>query len=97
MKDVDGTRELAIKSQRAEHEQLMVRVSDTGVGLPPQQADQIFSAFFTTKPMVPVWDCPSAAPSLNRIAAACGLPTTLRAAQVFMSFYPAKVEAHESQ
>ena len=25
-------------------------VSDTGVGLPPQQADQIFSAFFTTKP-----------------------------------------------
>src|SRR2546430_14853917 len=50
MKDVDGTRELAIKSQRAEHEQLMVRVSDTGVGLPPQQADQIFSAFFTTKP-----------------------------------------------
>src|SRR5438046_6324888 len=44
MKDVDGTRELAIKSQRAEHEQLMVRVSDTGVGLPPQQADQIFSA-----------------------------------------------------
>jgi NO-binding membrane sensor protein with MHYT domain len=49
MKDVDGTRELAIKSQRAEHEQLMVCVSDTGVGLPPQQADQIFYAFFTTK------------------------------------------------
>jgi signal transduction histidine kinase len=50
MKDVDGTRELAIKSERAEHEQLMVCVSDTGVGLPPQQADQIFLAFFTTKP-----------------------------------------------
>jgi NO-binding membrane sensor protein with MHYT domain len=50
MKDVDGTRELAIKSQRAEDEQVMVYVSDTGVGLPPQQADQIFSAFFTTKP-----------------------------------------------
>src|SRR5258705_4936070 len=50
MKDVDGTRELAIKSQRAENEQLLVSVSDTGVGLPPQQADQIFNAFFTTKP-----------------------------------------------
>ena len=25
-------------------------VSDTGVGLPRQQADQIFNAFFTTKP-----------------------------------------------
>ena len=49
MRDVEGTRELAIKSQRAEHEQLMVCVSDTGVGLPPYQADQIFYAFFTTK------------------------------------------------
>jgi C4-dicarboxylate-specific signal transduction histidine kinase len=50
MKDVDGTRDLAIKSQRAEHRQIMVSVSDTGVGLPPHQADQIFDAFFTTKP-----------------------------------------------
>jgi NO-binding membrane sensor protein with MHYT domain len=49
MKDVDGRRELAIKAQRAEDEQLMECVSDTGVGLPPQQADQIFNAFFTTK------------------------------------------------
>ena len=49
MKDLDGSRELAIKSQRAENEQLMVSVSDTGVGLPLQQADQIFNAFFTTK------------------------------------------------
>jgi signal transduction histidine kinase len=50
MKEMDGTRELAIRSQRAEHEQVMVSVSDTGVGLPPQQGDQIFNAFFTTKP-----------------------------------------------
>jgi NO-binding membrane sensor protein with MHYT domain/signal transduction histidine kinase len=49
MKDVDGTRELAIKSQRTETEQLQISVSDTGVGLPPHQADQIFNAFFTTK------------------------------------------------
>jgi NO-binding membrane sensor protein with MHYT domain/two-component sensor histidine kinase len=50
MKDVNGTRELAIKSQRAENDEVMVCVSDTGVGLPPHQADQIFNAFFTTKP-----------------------------------------------
>ena len=50
MKDVDGARELVIRSQQAENVQLMVSVSDTGVGLPPQQADQIFNAFFTTKP-----------------------------------------------
>src|SRR5882672_5018289 len=49
MKDLEGSRELAITSQRGENEQLMVSVSDTGVGLPPQQADQIFNAFFTTK------------------------------------------------
>ena len=48
MKDVDGTRALAIQSQQAENEQVMVSVSDTGVGLPPQ-ADRMFDAFFTTK------------------------------------------------
>jgi signal transduction histidine kinase len=50
MKDVDPTRELIINSQPARNEQVMVSVSDTGVGLPPQQAEQIFNAFFTTKP-----------------------------------------------
>jgi PAS domain S-box-containing protein len=49
MKDVDGTRELAIKSQQAEKEQLLLSVSDTGVGLPAQQVGEIFNAFFTTK------------------------------------------------
>jgi PAS domain S-box-containing protein len=49
MKDADGPRELVIRSQRTEDGQLMVSISDTGVGLPPQQADQIFNAFFTTK------------------------------------------------
>ncbi len=50
MKDANGTRELAIKSQRTDNEQFMVSISDTGVGLPPEQADKIFDAFFTTKP-----------------------------------------------
>ena len=50
MKDVEGTRELAIKSHLTGNEQLMVSVSDSGVGLPSHQADKIFQAFFTTKP-----------------------------------------------
>jgi C4-dicarboxylate-specific signal transduction histidine kinase len=50
MKDVDGKRELLIKSQETENEEVIVSVSDTGAGLPAQQADQIFKAFFTTKP-----------------------------------------------
>ena len=49
MKDVDVTRELTIQSQRGENGQVLISVSDTGVGLPPQQADKIFNAFFTTK------------------------------------------------
>jgi PAS domain S-box-containing protein len=50
MKDVEGTRELAINSQQAKNEELVVSVTDTGVGLPPHQAGEIFNAFFTTKP-----------------------------------------------
>jgi PAS domain S-box-containing protein len=50
MKNMEGTRELAIKSQRAEIAEVVVSVTDTGIGLPPQQTDQIFNAFFTTKP-----------------------------------------------
>jgi C4-dicarboxylate-specific signal transduction histidine kinase len=50
MKEVDGTREMVIQSQRAENEKILVSVSDTGVGLPPQKAEQIFEPFFTTKP-----------------------------------------------
>jgi PAS domain S-box-containing protein len=49
MKDVNGTRELAIKSELRENEQVLVSVSDTGVGLPREQMDQIFNAFVTTK------------------------------------------------
>jgi PAS domain S-box-containing protein len=50
MNDVDGPRELIVKSQPAKNNELLLSVSDTGVGLPRHQADQIFNAFFTTKP-----------------------------------------------
>ena len=49
LKGVDGSRELIIQSQRGEDGQVLISVSDTGVGLPPEQADRIFDAFFTTK------------------------------------------------
>jgi signal transduction histidine kinase len=49
MKDMDGTRELTIQSHWGEVGQVLISVSDTGIGLPPQQADKIFNAFFTTK------------------------------------------------
>jgi signal transduction histidine kinase len=49
MKAVEGARDLAITSERSDDDKLLVSVSDTGVGLPPQQTDQIFKASFTTK------------------------------------------------
>jgi PAS domain S-box-containing protein len=47
MKDSGG--ELTVKSQLQDG-QLLFSVSDTGPGLPAGSVDQIFSAFFTTKP-----------------------------------------------
>jgi NO-binding membrane sensor protein with MHYT domain/signal transduction histidine kinase len=49
MKDMNAGGELTIKSLRPENGQLLISVNDTGVGLPAQQAEQIFNAFFTTK------------------------------------------------
>jgi PAS domain S-box-containing protein len=49
MKGVDQERELTVRSQWAQDRMLMISVSDTGVGLPPELADRIFDAFFTTK------------------------------------------------
>ncbi len=49
MKDVDGIREMVIRSQRAENGQILVSVSDSGMGVPPHLAEQIFDPFFTTK------------------------------------------------
>lgn len=50
MKDVNGGGELTIKSQQAGDRQLLISISDTGKGIPSEQMDQIFNAFFTTKP-----------------------------------------------
>src|ERR1700685_2985661 len=47
MKDSGG--ELTVKSELQDG-QLQFSVSDRGVGLPMEKMDQIFSAFFTTKP-----------------------------------------------
>jgi PAS domain S-box-containing protein len=49
MKENDGMREIVIQSQRGENEQILVSFTDTGMGLPPQLAEQIFEPFFTTK------------------------------------------------
>jgi signal transduction histidine kinase len=41
--------ELTIRSERTTDGYLLISIKDTGVGLPTEKVDQIFSAFFTTK------------------------------------------------
>src|SRR6201993_1404495 len=50
MKDIATGGELTICSQRGEIAQVLISVADTGVGLPPEIAANIFDAFYTTKP-----------------------------------------------
>jgi PAS domain S-box-containing protein len=49
MHDTKSGGQLTIRSLRGEGGQLVIAVSDTGVGLPPEQAEQIFNSFFSTK------------------------------------------------
>jgi PAS domain S-box-containing protein len=46
----DGAGELTVRSQSTEDRLLLISVSDTGVGIPSEKLDQIFNAFYTTKP-----------------------------------------------
>jgi PAS domain S-box-containing protein len=48
MKETGGV--LTVKTGRGESGQVLISVCDTGVGLPAGRADEIFNAFFTTKP-----------------------------------------------
>ena len=50
MKDMGTPGRLTITVRQSEDHQLIVSVSDTGVGLRPEQKDKIFNAFFTSKP-----------------------------------------------
>jgi signal transduction histidine kinase len=49
MKDMGHPGKLTIRSQQ-DNRQIRISVADTGVGLQPEQAEQIFNAFFTSKP-----------------------------------------------
>jgi signal transduction histidine kinase len=48
MKDAGG--ELTVKTELGQGGQLLISISDTGVGLPKEKMEHIFNAFFTTKP-----------------------------------------------
>jgi hypothetical protein len=82
MKDSGG--ELTVKSQ-LQGGQLQLLVSDTGVGLPMEKMDQIFSAFFTTKPQGSGMGLAISFPLWSRMAAVCGRLPTMDEVQPFTS------------
>jgi signal transduction histidine kinase len=45
----DRRRELVIRSRQDETRQVLVAVTDSGVGISAENADRLFNAFFTTK------------------------------------------------
>jgi light-regulated signal transduction histidine kinase (bacteriophytochrome) len=85
MNDGDGTRELTIKSQRAENGQIAVSVGGSGVGLPPLPINQIFNAFYTTKPHSIGIGLSISRSSSKSMAATRGPPIIPHAAQTFTS------------
>jgi C4-dicarboxylate-specific signal transduction histidine kinase len=95
MKDMAEKREIVITSQRMENEHITVSISDNGMGLPPQQEDQIFNAFFTTKPHgtgMGLRICRSIVESHGgRLSAANSYPR----GATFSFTIPSKSEAHE--
>jgi len=46
----DGSGELSVASRRTDDGQLLISVSDSGIGFSGENLEQIFAAFFTTKP-----------------------------------------------
>ena len=51
MASIDGrSRELVIRSQPGDDDHVVVSVQDAGVGIDAKKTDQLFSAFYTTKP-----------------------------------------------
>jgi signal transduction histidine kinase len=46
----DRERGLIMRTQRGQSDQVLVAVEDAGVGIEPENADRLFSAFYTTKP-----------------------------------------------
>jgi hypothetical protein len=79
---------MIIMSQRAENEQILVSVSDTGQGFRRNSRNRSSTRSSQPNPTAPAWGFVSAAQSLSRMVGACGPRPPLGAAQ--LSLEPAR-------
>jgi PAS domain S-box-containing protein len=96
IKEVSAAGELTLKSGQAESSDLlMISVSDTGMGLPPEQADQIFNAFFTTKPHGTGMGLPISRSIVEAHGGRLWAAANLGRGTTFQFTLPIDVEAHQ--
>jgi PAS domain S-box-containing protein len=93
MKETTGGGELTIRSESDEG-QLLVSVSDTGVGLPPEREEQIFRAFFTTKDNGTGMGLPITRSIIESHGGRLWVTNTARQGATFQFTLPAMVAAH---
>ena len=93
MKETTGGGELTIKSE-ADDGQLLISVSDSGAGLPPEQADQIFRAFFTTKDNGTGMGLPISRSIIESHGGRLWVTGASRRGATFQFTLPAKMAAH---
>jgi len=90
MKEIDGARELAVKSQRTEKEEVLVSVSDTGVGLPLSRRTRSSTRFLQRSLTAPGMGLRISRSIVEAHGGRLWAADNLRAAQVFISLYPRK-------
>jgi signal transduction histidine kinase len=93
MKETTGGGELTIKSE-PDDGQLLISVSDTGVGLPTEQSDHIFRAFFTTKDNGTGMGLPITRSIIESHGGRLWVTDTSRRGATFQFTLPATVAAH---
>src|SRR5436309_493759 len=79
----------SIKSRQDDSRQLLISVGNTGVGLQPEQAEQIFNNSLPPNLRGPEWDCPFSRSIIESHGGRLWAPIP-DGAQPFSSAYPAK-------
>ena len=70
----DGSRQLLIKTQRDDSDQVLISVTDSGIGLDPKHAERLLKRSLRPRQRGWAWGYRSAVLSLRLMAAACGPP-----------------------